>query len=95
MDLSSGILYKEKQKKLITYNLNYENMILVDYIKNLGAKGVEFINHEVIKKHRSIISYMIKKIGANLLSGKSIMNVSLPIYIFDHRSLLESYLSLY
>ena len=64
-------------------------MILSDYMKDYGAEGIEFINQKVIQKHRGIISYIIKKIGSNLLSGKSIMNVSLPIYIFDHRSLLE------
>lgn len=64
-------------------------MIIQDYIKNYGTEGIEFINQETINKHRSTISYIIKKIGSNLLSGKSIMNVSLPIYIFDHKSLLE------
>jgi len=60
-------------------------------MKTHGAIGVEFINQEVIIKHKSVITYLIKKIGSNILSGKSIMNVSLPIFIFDQRSLLERY----
>jgi hypothetical protein len=67
-------------------------MILSDYMKTHGAIGIEFINQNIISKHKSVITYLIKKIGSNILSGKSIMNVSLPIYIFDQRSLLERYL---
>ena len=88
-NISFHLLNKEIDKKIITYDLNYENMILNDYVINRGEIGVEFSNQEIIKKHRGIISYIIKKIGINLLSGKSVMNVSLPINIFDHRSLLE------
>ena len=88
-DLVEKFLNEEKNKKIITYNLDYDNMIIRDYIKNYGIQGIEFINQETISKHRGVITYIIKKIGSNLLSGKSIMNVSLPIYIFDQKSILE------
>lgn len=58
-------------------------------MKTYGTEGLEFIDQETLKKQRGVFSYMVKKVGANLLSGKSIMNVSLPIYIFDPRSVLE------
>lgn len=58
-------------------------------MKAYGTEGLEYINQDVLKKQRSVMTYMLKKIGSNLLSGKSIMNVSLPIYIFDPRSVLE------
>lgn len=32
---------------------------------------------------------IIKQLGSNLISGKSIMNMSLPVEIFDKRSMLE------
>lgn len=32
---------------------------------------------------------MIKQVGANIISGKSVLNVSLPVDIFESRSLLE------
>ncbi len=60
-------------------------------MKSYGTVGIEFINQEIINKQRSVMSYMIKNIGGNILKGKGIMNVSLPIYIFDCRSMLESY----
>lgn len=32
---------------------------------------------------------IIKQLGTNLMSGKSIMNMSLPVEIFDKRSMLD------
>jgi hypothetical protein len=60
-------------------------------MKTYGNEGLEFIDEEVLEKQRSVVSYLLKKIGNNLLSGKSLTGVSLPIYIFDNRSLLENY----
>ncbi len=55
----------------------------------MGADGLAFKNLNVIEKQRAVAGYLIKNIGLNLIKGKSIMNVSLPINIFDERSLLE------
>lgn len=33
---------------------------------------------------------ILKQLSANLLQGKSIMNMSLPVEIFDKRSLLDA-----
>lgn len=45
----------------------------------------------MISKQRSVSSYLIKTIGHNLLQGRSIMNISLPINIFDFRTLLDQW----
>jgi hypothetical protein len=60
-------------------------------MKTYNTEGLEFIDHDKIEKQRGVLTYMVKKIGTNILSGKSIMNVSLPIHVFDSRSLLEAY----
>jgi len=52
---------------------------------------MEYINQDMIKKQRGLLTYMLKKIGSNIFSGRSIMNVSLPIYIFDQRTTLETF----
>ena len=33
--------------------------------------------------------FLIKQVGANIITGKSVLNVSLPVDIFEPRSLLE------
>ena len=48
-----------------------------------------YLNEETVRNQRGVLLYLAKKIGVNLLTGKSIMNVSLPIKIFESRSHLE------
>ena len=50
---------------------------------------MRFIDEETIANQRNVIKHFISKIGSNILSGSGIMNVSLPVNIFDQRSLLE------
>ena len=77
----------------MNYKIKYEDQIKLNFIKQTGQEGLEFIDAEILTKQRSVITYLVKNIGSNLLQGKSIMNVSLPIYIFDERTLLDSYLA--
>ncbi len=32
---------------------------------------------------------ILKQLGSNLMSGKSVMNMSLPVEIFDKKSMLD------
>jgi hypothetical protein len=79
------------ENEVITYPFEYHNMITEDFERTLGSEELIYKNKEVIEKQRAVVGYLMKKIGANLFTGKSIMNVSLPINIFDVRSLLEVY----
>mmetsp|Transcript_12270 Transcript_12270/g.26736 ORF Transcript_12270/g.26736 Transcript_12270/m.26736 type:complete len:105 (+) Transcript_12270:1994-2308(+) len=47
-----------------------------------------FLNEELIELQRSVMQKMLKKVGANLFAGKSIMEVSLPVCIFSNSSML-------
>jgi hypothetical protein len=78
-----------EEDELITYPHEYHRMILTDFERKEGCEGLEFKNKELINKQRAVMTYLIKKMGSNLFSGKSIMNISLPINIFDVRSHLE------
>ena len=88
-EIVKNFVKEEKAIKVITYKEKYEDSIRTNFMKTYGTIGMEYINQIEIKKQRGVMSYMIKKIGANLLTGKSIMNVSLPIYIFESRSIME------
>lgn len=48
-----------------------------------------FVNQQVIDAQKDVLKYILKQIGSNLFSGKSVMNMSLPVDIFDQRSILE------
>jgi hypothetical protein len=83
------LLAEEKCNPKINYTIKYDEILLTNFIKSYGTEGIEYINQSAIKKQRGVITHLIKNIGSNILSGKSIMNVSLPINIFDPRSALE------
>ncbi|KAL4482280.1 hypothetical protein ABPG72_018061 [Tetrahymena utriculariae] len=50
-----------------------------------------FLNQEKINTQKKVISFILSKIGSNILSGKSITSISLPIDIFEPRSNLERF----
>jgi hypothetical protein len=43
----------------------------------------------VLAAQKDILKMIIKQLGSNLISGKSVMNMSLPVEIFDKRSMLD------
>ena len=60
------------------------------YERNIKeTEGLIFTDKLFIQKQDKVISFVLKKMGSNIIKGKSIMNVSLPIDIFDKRSLLQ------
>jgi hypothetical protein len=69
--------------------MEYDKLLIKEYKRELGSDGMVFTNHEVIDKQRAVAGYLVKNIGLNLIKGKSVMNISLPINIFDSRSILE------
>jgi hypothetical protein len=51
--------------------------------------GMKFVNRKKLDIQIDILKFMVKKIGSSLMSGKSIINISLPVIIFEKRSNLE------
>jgi len=47
-----------------------------------------YINEELINNQRNVIKMLIRKVGNNIVQGKSIMNVSLPTIIFSKTTML-------
>jgi hypothetical protein len=76
-------------KKLIKFPIAYDNMINTVYERTMKEAGLVFKDPVMIEKQNKVIGYLFKKIGASLLKGKSVMNISLPVSIFDKRTLLE------
>jgi hypothetical protein len=48
-----------------------------------------FVDYNVIKGQKNSLLFVIRQVGANIISGKSVLNVSLPVDIFESRTLLE------
>jgi len=41
-----------------------------------------YINQKKIDDQKGVLKFILTKIGKNILSGKSILNISLPVDIF-------------
>lgn len=44
---------------------------------------------EIVAIQRGVVNKLIKKIGSNLFSGKSVMSISFPVCVFSHYSMLQ------
>lgn len=53
-----------------------------EWIHDDKIGGIIFINKKIIDQQSSVLKFVIKKIGKNLISGKSVLNISLPVDIF-------------
>ena len=60
-----------------------------DWEHNSKYGGLYFLNKLINSNQRKIVSFMLKKIGKNLIQGKSLMSVSFPIDIFDSSTFLQ------
>lgn len=48
-----------------------------------------FLNQKVISAQKDVIRWIVGQVCSNLIRGKSVMHMSLPVDIFDDRALLE------
>lgn len=60
-----------------------------EWIFDKGGCGIVFVNQKKIDEQKGVLKFILTKIGKNLLSGKSILNISLPVDIFAPESNLE------
>ena len=80
----------ESEDEVVECQNGEENTWLHDqeFVRSESA-SLDYTNQQVINDQRGVSTYLIKKIGVNILSGKSIMNISLPIKLFEPHSMLE------
>jgi len=98
--LESGKLPEEKNKEEAYFIKDNEKYKW--YLQNLfdihPNDGVIWKDYPVISKQRRVILAVLKQMGSNLLKGKSIMNVSLPITIMEpysiHQRLVNTFCNL-
>jgi hypothetical protein len=79
----------EDYKKLepFPFYMDYENEWKNNYTIASEKSGLLYINEESKKIGYEAVKYLINKFSQNLLTGKSILNISLPVFMFDKRTL--------
>ena len=83
------LVKKVKNEKHVKYRRNYTEYSKFNFIKAIGADGLELIDNYSNEKTDKVIGFMLKTLGKNFLSGKNLTQISLPIYINDDRTFLE------
>jgi hypothetical protein len=73
----------------MTYNKDYPNLVDTKYELKPKTEGLILLDASIAERHKKVISWLISKIGSTLIKGQSVMNISLPVYIFDGRTMLE------
>lgn len=77
------------QTEEIIFPVDYANMINTVYEFNDTIEGLIFLDKDVGERQGKAVAWLLKKIGTNILKGQSVMNISLPVYVFDSRTMLE------
>ena len=73
--------------KPFQFYIDYENEWKTNYINNPENPGLLYINEEAKKIGYEAVKYLITKFSKNGLEGKSVLNISLPVFMFDKRTL--------
>ena len=78
----------EKKTKEEPYNfqIQYEKEWKNDYVNSPEKSGLLYINEQEKNKIYKTFKFLITKFGKNLFEGKSIINVSFPIFLYDKRA---------
>ena len=70
---------------------DYENEWKNNYSISTEKSGLLYINEEAKKVGYEAVKYLVAKFSKNILEGKSILNISLPVFMFDKRTLQIAY----
>lgn len=71
------------EEKFIKSDENGHYIFKKDWRRDEKKGTMFYLNESVRKNQRSVIKFMLKSIGSNLLAGKSFMQISLPIGIIE------------
>ena len=82
-------ILEEENLTPIKYETQYEKLVETDYENSLYANGLIYKNEEGKQVMYTGIKWLIKKFGANLIQGRSVLSISLPVILFDKRTLHE------
>ena len=83
---------KPKSQKITEINSPEEGHFILkrDWLVSPTGDGLVYINKKVLQAQKNMLSYLIKRLGSNILQGKSISSISFPIELYDTCTELET-----
>ena len=73
------------------FYVDYQNDWKINYTNSPEKKGLLYIDEEKKKIIYKTVKYLVEKLGKNILQGKSVLNISFPVFIFDKRTIQQAF----
>ena len=80
---------EEAKTKKMTFIVDYPNLIDTVYTVSEKEPGLVLTDKDFIDRQNRAVKWLLHKISSSIWKGQSIMNISLPVYIFDKRTMLQ------
>ena len=80
-----------KDLKPYKFYEDYENEWKNNYTNSPEKPGLLYIDEEKKKIIYNTVTYLVSRLGKNILHGKSVLNISFPVFIFDKRTLQSAF----
>ena len=85
-DIQKEVDEKKTKEEPYNFQIKYENEWKNDYVNSTEKEGLLYINEQEKNKIYKTFKFLITEFGKNLFEGKSIINVSFPIFLYDKRA---------
>ena len=85
-EIQKEIDQNKSEYEKYNFEIQYEKEWKNDYVNSPEKPGLLYINEEEKNKIYKTFKFLITKFGKNLFEGKSIINVSFPIFLYDKRT---------
>ena len=85
-DIQKEVDEKKTKEEPYNFQIKYENEWKNDYVNSPEKEGLLYINEQEKNKIYKTFKFLITEFGKNLFEGKSIINVSFPIFLYDKRA---------
>jgi len=85
-DIQKEVDEKKTKEEPYNFQIKYENEWKNDYVNSPEKSGLLYINEQDKNKIYKTFKFLVTKFGKNLFEGKSIINVSFPMILYDKRA---------
>ena len=88
-DIQKEVDENKTKEEPYNFQIQYEYEWKNDYVNSPEKSGLLYINEKAKNKIYKTIQFLLTKFGKNLFEGKSIINISFPIILYDQRTYLQ------
>jgi len=78
--------FKESRPQFASYRFLFIFLFILVFSRS-SAGGLKLIDEGVVKAQRAAAWDVVKQIGRNVMDGRNLVNVTLPVTVFEARSM--------